>query len=310
MTVFPVAPEGVAVPSNWEALPLAQKEHLVCIYLHRFHLAAQGLAPFPAPTLVVHKVVEDVVEESVVVRKKARRKEKRPQEARRKEKRQAREVRREPKKESRPARNTALLQEESPAWWWAEGRTAGKVTLSIHSVPTSLRDALRPMVDALRQEGRVDELTGEPRFKHVGHQSGAGPKDKFWGWQVQIHKHGALRRVGLAHEAEVAALLAAAALVDERLLVHGNASKWISTMVERGDDGVVQWIIEDDVHLVEPKADAHRRGRTGGTRVAARLKRVAETGYVHFPAEMRRWSAAPSAEDPWLQSLFAELDAL
>lgn len=142
-----------------------------------------------------------------------------------------------------------------PAFWFCTGNTRPRKMCSIRleQVPSVLRSALFPhMLRLLKSAPHTMTRNGERLYKYVTAQSGVrgpGGFPLFRGWQVQLSIGGKLRRIAHTQTSDMGALLAAAALLDERLSDIRMTSEWIFCMVYGGAEAVTRWLCEVDTVL-------------------------------------------------------------
>jgi hypothetical protein len=97
-------------------------------------------------------------------------------------------------------------------------------TTTLADVPPRVRAWFAPRVAALR----YDAPGAEPRWRHVSRRHGRPTKDgSSRGWQVQMKIDGTLVYLARADEAELGALLAAAAVVDPALRAADALLAWL-----------------------------------------------------------------------------------
>lgn len=116
-----------------------------------------------------------------------------------------------------------------------------KKRCNITAVPPLVREALAQHVHRLR--GSCG------RFRHVARASGKHYHTQFNGWVVQIYRDKKVQRVILVDDVEVAAYVAAAALIDPCVLA--DAPSWLVRMSSDPDEAH-RWIQTVDIGALPP----------------------------------------------------------
>lgn len=105
--------------------------------------------------------------------------------------------------------------------------------LTALALPAELKEALEPHVACLQSGEHV---------RHVARASGVKYHTEFQGWVVQVYRDQKLRRVLLCNDKPLAAYVAAASLLDDRVLhaapawvqevasVPGAAQRWLASV--------------------------------------------------------------------------------
>lgn len=144
-------------------------------------------------------------------------------------------------------------------------KEGGLLTYTKDALPQALRDALAPHVDALRRKesdptNQDPKWQGQDTYSHVYLRKGR--------FVAQIGHHPWIR-LALVTTTYMAAVVAAAALMDPRLKEKGAARRWLQRMCTGGDP--TPWLEEMAVALqAPPSARAARKAPPQPRRVAER----------------------------------------
>jgi hypothetical protein len=136
-------------------------------------------------------------------------------------------------------------------------RRTAKIDVPWTDIPVTLRDALRPNVEALRKprDGLypTDAVTGEELYRYTARQGGSGydkaSRSLFVG---QIFVKPKLVRICLTSHSIVAALVVAAAFVDPRLRSPRSSYAWMARILDQGDAAVNEWLSTVNVATLPP----------------------------------------------------------
>ncbi|RPF82164.1 MAG: hypothetical protein CBC65_001085 [Rhodothermaceae bacterium TMED105] len=122
---------------------------------------------------------------------------------------------------------------------YAHKTSPGMLKYKYSDIPDSLKNALTPHMQALRAQRRhKNDDAYRGAYRNVYPQGGKGANKRFKGWVVQNNTN----RVALTEDEQVGAVIAAAAIVDDKNIFSVFTSKaWIDHMVEGGDGAVEEW---------------------------------------------------------------------
>ena len=155
-----------------------------------------------------------------------------------------------------PAEPAAVAAEpaEPPVWFCTEPPRRGRLPHKLADVPVALRNFLEPQF--LRSaDGKLRHITPQTGRKTLG----GAPSD---GWQVQFSDKArkVYRVCSTVNEAELGALVVAAARLDHRIDIHSivaggfkgtpfgttqdRANAWLDHMVAHGEEAAKKWIAE------------------------------------------------------------------
>jgi hypothetical protein len=96
--------------------------------------------------------------------------------------------------------------------------------MRVDDLPAYVREHFKPTVERLRRTDKPD------LFRHVTRHPGRPPRDGVTRWYVQLPRGGRFVLLALVAEAELGAILAAAALEDATIKTRRQMEEWISGM--------------------------------------------------------------------------------
>ena len=158
------------------------------------------------------------------------------------------------------------LEETTPGPPWTDA-SPEVARLFWHEWPAALRVGLGPSIAALRREGEYDTYTGEETYRHVRHRSGG---EQYYGNVVVLAGKEVLART---LEPRTGALVAAAALADDRLRDPTEVAKW-TTWVCSDETRALAWLDEVEDALA-PRDTA---GTLAPSELFERRKRLRASG--------------------------------
>ena len=153
----------------------------------------------------------------------------------------------------------------------------GTAPVELDELPQTILDAFDPHLKHI-ETGRNDPFTGQPLYRFISYQS--GKKDVkggfvFRGFAAVVRSGvgGTSLRVGLSERSPVlAAIMALAALFDQRLQNLASNTSWLLWLVEGGEKNATLWLADPNVRaaIMSGTPIPQSGGRPGGDVSAAR----------------------------------------